>query len=156
MKKRLGPELKGNKYSTKSDEGGFAGWVNELADETQFLLVKSLSGDKTGLWERSTAHVAAGHPDGEVFVNGPKVVKVAQTPGVVAAFINGRIDYATDEDVAPWEEHQHKAAEREARVVAEKREMVMAEAKKRARELYVESVGTDVGFEEAYSARRAA
>jgi hypothetical protein len=145
MQKRIGPDSKGNKASIRSSDGGYCQWVIALADEKQIIKVKAADEHRTGLWERNPAH-----PDGEVFINGPRVVSVAQSPAVVEALIQGRIDYATDEDVAAWEEHQHKAAEREARVVAEKREMVIAEAKKRARELYIEAVGSDEGFEQVY------
>jgi hypothetical protein len=145
MQKRIGPDTKGNKASIRSSDGGYCQWVNNLADESQIIKVKAADEHRTGLWERNPAH-----PDGEVFVNGPKVVSVALTQAAVEALILERLVYATEEDVAAWEEHQRKAAERETQLQAQRREQAIQEAKKHARELYVEAVGSDEGFEQVY------
>lgn len=52
----------------------------------KFIYVQSTQGDRVGLYEKNPAH-----PNGEVFVNGDNVVKVAQTPAVTTAIARGRI-----------------------------------------------------------------
>lgn len=90
------------------------------------------------LWERSAAH-----PGGEVLIGGRSVVQAALTPRVVDRLADGQARFLTPDEAAEAvrkQELQRKNDESKAK--ADRREV--------SRQLYIQAVGSDKGFDQAY------
>jgi hypothetical protein len=110
-------------------------------DETEVLWMQSARVDNTVvLWER-----AASHPNGETLIGGASPTRAALTQKVVDCINAGEIRLLSEEEAKAADKQK---AEQASRAKAQ----ALANEKERRRQLYIQAVGTDRGFEQLYAA----
>ncbi len=110
------------------------------ADETEVLWMQSARVDNAVvLWERAGAH-----PNGETLIGGVSPTRAALTQKVVDRINAGEIRVLNEEEA--------KAADKQkATQAARAKAQALANEKESKRQLYIQAVGTDRGFEELYT-----
>ncbi len=109
-------------------------------DETEVLWMQSARVDNAVvLWERAGAH-----PNGETLIGGVSPTRAALTQKVVDRINAGEIRVLGEEEAKAADKQK---AEQAARAKAQ----ALANMKESKRQLYIQAVGTDRGFEELYT-----
>jgi hypothetical protein len=109
-------------------------------DETEVLWMQSARVDNAVvLWERAGAH-----PNGETLIGGVSPTRAALTQKVVDRINAGEIRVLSEEEAKQADKQK---AEQAARAKAQ----ALANAKESRRQLYIQAVGTDRGFEQLYA-----
>jgi hypothetical protein len=110
-------------------------------DETEVLWMQSARVDNAVvLWERAGAH-----PNGETLIGGVSPTRAALTQKVVDRINAGEIRVLGEEEAK-------QADKRRAEQAARAKAQALANIKESKRQLYIQAVGTDRGFEQLYAA----